>query len=121
MANSIARRQPAITFILSCRIKREATSKVRKNESHAYDWFHGIDELVWYQKGRHERAIADFNQAIKLDPSFAAAYLNRGLILHRNKEFNAAIAAVYPAIRVDPKIFDVNRRANMRPRGELHC
>src|SRR5882762_8696012 len=45
MANSIARRQPAITFILSCRIKREATSKVRKNESHAYDWFHGIDEL----------------------------------------------------------------------------
>src|SRR5260221_11767634 len=46
MANSIARRQPAITFILSCRIKREATSKVRKNESHAYDWFHGIDELV---------------------------------------------------------------------------
>jgi len=52
---------------------------------------------------------------MKLDPSFAAAYLNRGLILHRNKEFNAAIAAVYPAIRVDPKIFDVNRRANMRP------
>src|SRR5258705_12923146 len=56
MANSIARRQPAITFILSCRIKRKATSKVRKNESHAYDWFHGIDELVSsVRQGEHHQ------------------------------------------------------------------
>jgi lipoprotein NlpI len=70
--------------------------------------------LVWYQKGRHERAIADFNQAIKLDPNFTAAYINRGLILHSNREFTVAFADS-KAIRVDPQIFDVNRRANTRP------
>jgi curved DNA-binding protein CbpA/Tfp pilus assembly protein PilF len=69
--------------------------------------------LVWYQKGRYDRAIADFDRAIKLDPNFAAAYINRGLILHRNGEFNVAFADS-KAIRIDPGIFDVNRRTNSR-------
>jgi tetratricopeptide (TPR) repeat protein len=70
--------------------------------------------LVWYQKGRHDRAIADFNQAIKLDPNFAAAYINRGLILHSNREFTVAFADS-KTIRVDPSIFDVTNRTNLRP------
>ncbi|HWN52647.1 MAG TPA: tetratricopeptide repeat protein, partial [Xanthobacteraceae bacterium] len=71
--------------------------------------------LVWYEKGRYDRAIADFTQAIKLDPNFAGAYISRGIILHRQSEFNLAFAAVRPAIRVDPSIFDVARRTNLRP------
>ena len=70
--------------------------------------------LVWYQKGHHDRAIADFNQAIKLDPNFAATYINRGLILHSNWEFTVAFADS-KAIRVDPSIFDVTKRAKLRP------
>jgi tetratricopeptide (TPR) repeat protein len=70
--------------------------------------------FVWYQKGHHERAIADFNQAIKLDPNFAAAYINRGLILHSNREFTVAFADS-KTIRVDPSIFDVTNRTNLRP------
>jgi tetratricopeptide (TPR) repeat protein len=69
--------------------------------------------LVWYQKGRHDRAIADFDRAIKLEPDFAAAYINRGLILHRNREF-AVASAESKAIRVDPGIYDANRRTNSR-------
>ncbi len=69
--------------------------------------------LVWYQKGRHERAMADFNQAIKLDPNFAAAYINRGLILHSNREFNVAFADS-KTIRVDPSIVDAIRLSNLR-------
>jgi tetratricopeptide (TPR) repeat protein len=34
--------------------------------------------LVWHEKGRYERAIADFTRAIKTDPTLAAAYINRG-------------------------------------------
>jgi tetratricopeptide (TPR) repeat protein/curved DNA-binding protein CbpA len=69
--------------------------------------------LVWYQKARYDRAIADFDRAIKVDPNFAVAYINRGLILHGKREFNVAFADS-KAIRIDPSIFDVNRRTNSR-------
>jgi tetratricopeptide (TPR) repeat protein len=69
--------------------------------------------LVWYAKGRYDRAIEDFNRAIKIDPDFANAYIDRGIILHRKSDL--AFAAINQAIRVDPKIFDVNRRTTLRP------
>lgn len=62
-------------------------------------------------------AIADFDRAIKFDSNFAPAYINRGLILHRNRVFNVAFADSKP-IRIDPGIFDVNRRTNSRLRSE---
>jgi tetratricopeptide (TPR) repeat protein len=71
--------------------------------------------LVWYEKGRHDRALADFNQAMKLDPNFAVACIKGGVILHRNSEFKLASGIVNQAIRVDPSIFDALRRANLRP------
>src|SRR5215470_519960 len=67
--------------------------------------------LVWYQKGRYDRAIADFDRAIKIDPNFAAAYINRGLILHRNREFNVAFADSKTS-RGDLGVSDVSRRIN---------
>ena len=30
-------------------------------------------------KGQHDRAIQDYDQAIKLDPSYASAFINRGV------------------------------------------
>jgi tetratricopeptide (TPR) repeat protein len=69
--------------------------------------------LAWYEKARHDRAIADFNQAMKLDPNFAPARINRGLILHRNSEFNLAFAKTDQEIRVDPSIVDAIRLTNL--------
>jgi hypothetical protein len=63
---------------------------------------------------RIARALSE-SVPIKIDPNFAGSYINRGVILHRKIEFNLALAAVNQAIRVDPSIFDVIRRMNLRP------
>ena len=34
--------------------------------------------LIYRRKGIHDLAIADFDQAIKIDPGYTAAYTNRG-------------------------------------------
>ena len=35
--------------------------------------------LAYYAKGQHDRAIQDYDQAIKLKPSYADAFNNRGV------------------------------------------
>src|SRR5262249_62160698 len=69
--------------------------------------------LVWYEKGNHDRALADFNHAIKLDPDAATAAIKRGLIVHRNGEFT--LATLNQVIRVDPSIFDALRHSHSPP------
>jgi tetratricopeptide (TPR) repeat protein len=53
-------------------------------------------------KGEYDKAIDDFNEAIKLRPSFANAFNNRG-VAHRNKgDLNGALADYDQAIRLKP-------------------
>ena len=49
-------------------------------------------------KGDHDRAIADFNAAIRLDSKSAAAYYGRGVAYHRKRDLNNAIADYSEAI-----------------------
>ena len=35
--------------------------------------------VVWHEKGDDDRAIADYNDAIRLDPNYALAYNNRAV------------------------------------------
>jgi tetratricopeptide (TPR) repeat protein len=53
-----------------------------------------------------QRAIADFNEAIKLDPKFALAYNNRGQAYFFIKDNDRAIADQNDAIRLDPKFVE---------------
>ena len=48
--------------------------------------------------------IADFDQATRLDPKFAYAYMNRGLAYGRKGECDRALADLDQAIRLDPKL-----------------
>jgi tetratricopeptide (TPR) repeat protein len=55
-------------------------------------------------KGDLDHAIADFDDAIRLDPKFAGAYFNRGSAYQVKGDLDRAIADFNEAIRLDPKL-----------------
>jgi tetratricopeptide (TPR) repeat protein len=50
----------------------------------------------------YESAIADFTEAIRLDPNNAAAYNNRGVAYYYKGDIDKAIAGYEAALRIDP-------------------
>lgn len=52
--------------------------------------------------GNFERAIADYDQAIRLNPTMAVAFDNRGVAYSKKKQFERAIADYDEAIRLNP-------------------
>jgi tetratricopeptide (TPR) repeat protein len=69
--------------------------------------------LVWYEKKSLDRAIADFNQALKINPNLVDALINRGNALRRKGDLDHAIADFDEAIRIDPNA-DAARQALAR-------
>jgi len=51
-------------------------------------------------KGEHDRAIQDYNQAIRINAKFAAAYNNRGIAYDRKGDYDRAIADYDQAIKL---------------------
>jgi Tfp pilus assembly protein PilF len=51
----------------------------------------------------YDRAIEDFNEAIRLDPKYASAFYSRGRAWSGKKEYDKAIKDYDQAIRLDPK------------------
>ena len=58
---------------------------------------------VYYGKKDYDRAIADFSNAIRLDPNFADAFNNRGLAYYDKNDYDHAIADYSASIRLNPK------------------
>jgi uncharacterized caspase-like protein len=57
----------------------------------------------YYSEGEYDKALSDFNQTIRLDPKYAAAYVNRGFIYNMIKdEYDKAIADFSEAIKLNP-------------------
>ena len=59
--------------------------------------------FAYHHKGEHDKAIADFPEAVRLDPKHAKAYCNRGGVYYVKGEHDKAIADFTEATRLDPK------------------
>jgi tetratricopeptide (TPR) repeat protein len=60
---------------------------------------------AYLAEGKYEdRAIADYGEAIRLDPGNAAAFRSRGVLNTRMRRYDRAIVDFTDAIRLDPKV-----------------
>jgi lipoprotein NlpI len=71
-------------------------------------------------KGDHDRAIEDYNEAIKIDPEDAFPYNNRGNAYRGKGEYDRAITDYNKAIELDPKFAMAynNRGAAYKGKGD---
>ncbi len=59
--------------------------------------------IAYNNMGNYDRAIADYDTAIKLNPKFANAYNNRGFAYYRKRQYDRSIADYDNAIKLNPK------------------
>jgi tetratricopeptide (TPR) repeat protein len=58
--------------------------------------------LAWTHKEEFDKAIADFDEAVRLNPNDAVSYCNRGAAWRAKKELDKALVDFNEAIRIDP-------------------
>src|SRR5690242_3218532 len=76
---------------------------------------------LWITKGSVDRAIADCDEAIRLNPKDADAYVNRGSSHAAMRDYDRAIADFDAAIRLNPALAMAynNRGVARRNKGDL--
>src|SRR5436189_5318220 len=68
-------------------------------------------------KHEYDRAIEDYDQAIRLDPNLAAAFTNRGAVYTEKQEYDRAMQDLDRAIELDPDdALAFNNRATVHHR-----
>jgi tetratricopeptide (TPR) repeat protein len=66
--------------------------------------FYSNRATAYHDQGDNDRAIADYNEVIGLDPEFAAAFLGRGVAYSDKGDNDRAISDFSEVIRLDPKL-----------------
>ncbi len=69
-------------------------------------------------KGDNDRAIPDYNEAIRLNPRVAVAYVARGIALQASGDNDRAIADFYEAIRLKPQDADAYKSWHGKPKEQ---
>jgi tetratricopeptide (TPR) repeat protein len=64
---------------------------------------HNQRGMAFQDKGEYDKAIADCDVALRLDPKYCGAYCNRAYARKKKGEYQNAIADYNEAIRIDSK------------------
>jgi tetratricopeptide (TPR) repeat protein len=72
-------------------------------------------------QGDFNRAVADYNESMRIDPTYPAAYLNRGNAWFHRGDFDRAIADYNQAIQLDPQYGTayMNRGSALGAKGDF--
>jgi tetratricopeptide (TPR) repeat protein len=76
--------------------------------------------MMWWASKDLGRAIADYTEAVKLDPTYAVGFRNRAMAWHAKGDFDKAIADYTESARVAPHYAPAlhDRAATWRAKGE---
>ena len=102
--------------IQNCTVLAESRGESQRNRAVAYHF----RAMAWGEKRDYDRAIADYDQPIRLEPKDINVYNNRGNIWKAKGDYDRAIADYDEAIRLDPKdaVAYNNRSIVWRTKGE---
>ncbi len=102
---------PASRVVLFDQAIEFYTQEIMTNPGNSAAWNHR--GAIWREQNQYDRAIDDFDEAIRLDPS-SAAYTNRGMAWSGKKQHDKAIADYTAAIRLNPNDADAfHHRGNV--------
>jgi len=107
LAKNRADRYPTMTALLEALTQfyqahtGEALPPVQMDEMTAEDY--GNRGVTYANLKLHDLALADFDEAIRLNPKYAIAYMNRGNRYGTLGQHDLALANFDEAIRLDPK------------------
>ena len=75
--------------------------------------------VSYQEKGQWDKAIAEYNKAIELNPEYSKAYNNRGLAYADKGQYDQAISDYTKAIELSPKLAEAyyNRGIAYRHKG----
>ncbi len=79
---------------------QELTAYIRRHPEDPLGHY-ALAQLSW--RDQPQRALANLSQALKLDPKFTAAYINRAWLLNRLGRAAEAVPDLQKAIEIDPK------------------
>ena len=90
--------EPADKDWVGKQVVSDLLANLKKAGSIAYE----LRGLVRFEKGELDQAIADFTEAIRLDPRNSDAYVNRGAAWMSKHELDKALIDLNEVIRLDP-------------------
>jgi tetratricopeptide (TPR) repeat protein len=89
-----------VVYLEKAVVESERNNLNRKEESHAKRLMKEASQLE--RAGKHEEALAKYNQVIDLSPGYHKAYNNKGIVLRDTGRIEEAIRAFGQSVIADP-------------------